>query len=231
MTRRFSPGGAQPYSPETISRSVPQTPSAKRAHQDCAVGARRLWNVFKPHRTGNARRNCDCAHGALREFGPQIEVQWRTGPRPLGQVALLQRNGGKGFQETEPKVPVAGTRWNPLVEPALPLRCGARRHILIFHPPRSRIMDPIGHKRWAIAEGYIPSQSSFSDRTLISHETACILNANDSDAHVRITLFFADREPVTYQVKVGGAAHTAFALQRSGRSVTGATRHRLFFGV
>lgn len=64
-------------------------------------------------------------------------------------------------------------------------------------------MDPIGHKRWAIAEGYIPSQSSFLDRTLISHETACILNANDSDAHVRITLFFADREPVSYQVKVG----------------------------
>ena len=64
-------------------------------------------------------------------------------------------------------------------------------------------MDPIGHKRWAIAEGYIPSQSSFLDHTLISHETACILNANDSDAHVRITLFFVDREPVTYQVKVG----------------------------
>ena len=40
-------------------------------------------------------------------------------------------------------------------------------------------MEPIGCKRWAIAEGYIPSQSSFSDRTLISHETACILNAGD----------------------------------------------------
>jgi hypothetical protein len=29
-----------------------------------------------------------------------------------------------------------------------------------------------------------------------SHETACILNAGDSDAHVRITIFFADRESV-----------------------------------
>jgi hypothetical protein len=56
-------------------------------------------------------------------------------------------------------------------------------------------MAPIGKKRWAIAEGYIPSQSSFSDRALISHETACILNAGDQDAHVRITIFFADREP------------------------------------
>ena len=64
-------------------------------------------------------------------------------------------------------------------------------------------MDPLGHKRWAIAEGYIPAQSSFLDRALISHETACILNANDVDAHVRITLFFADREPVVYRVTIG----------------------------
>ena len=61
---------------------------------------------------------------------------------------------------------------------------------------KGQAMDPIGHKRWAIAEGYIPSQSSFSDRALISHETACILNAGDADAHVAITIFFADRNPV-----------------------------------
>jgi hypothetical protein len=59
-------------------------------------------------------------------------------------------------------------------------------------------MDPIGRKRWAIAEGYIPSQSSFSDRTLISHETACILNAGDTEAHVTITIFFANREAVGF---------------------------------
>ena len=65
-------------------------------------------------------------------------------------------------------------------------------------------MEPIGRKRWAIAEGYIPSQSSFSDRALISHETACILNAGDREAHVAITIFFADREPVgPYHVTVG----------------------------
>ena len=46
-------------------------------------------------------------------------------------------------------------------------------------------MDTIGRKHWAIAEGYIPSQSSFLDHALISHETACILNAGGSDAHVR----------------------------------------------
>ncbi len=64
-------------------------------------------------------------------------------------------------------------------------------------------MESIGCKRWAIAEGYIPSQSSFSDRAMISHETACILNAGDQDAHVNIAIFFADREPIgPYRVTV-----------------------------
>lgn len=31
---------------------------------------------------------------------------------------------------------------------------------------------------------------------MISHETACMLNAGDDDAHVEITLFFAEREPL-----------------------------------
>jgi hypothetical protein len=64
-------------------------------------------------------------------------------------------------------------------------------------------MDRIGRTRWAIAEGYIPSESSFSDRALESHETACILNAGDRDAHIKILLFFVNREPVgPYQVTV-----------------------------
>ena len=69
-------------------------------------------------------------------------------------------------------------------------------------------MQSIGRRRWSIAEGYIPSQSSFSDRALISHETACILNANDQEAHVRITVFFADREPV-------GPYHATIAPRRT----------------
>ncbi len=64
-------------------------------------------------------------------------------------------------------------------------------------------MESIGRRRWAIAEGYIPSQSSFADRARISHETACILNAGEREAHVGITLFFADRDPVgPYRVTV-----------------------------
>jgi hypothetical protein len=56
-------------------------------------------------------------------------------------------------------------------------------------------MNPLGRKRWAIAEGWIPSQSSFAERALQSHETACILNTGDDPARVRITIFFEDREP------------------------------------
>jgi hypothetical protein len=56
-------------------------------------------------------------------------------------------------------------------------------------------MTTLGQMRWAIAEGYIPAQSSFSDPALVSHETACILNSGDRPAHVRITVYFADREP------------------------------------
>jgi hypothetical protein len=64
-------------------------------------------------------------------------------------------------------------------------------------------MEPIGRRRWAIAEGYIPAASSFIEPALVSHETACILNAGAADAHVAITIFFADRAPVgPYRVTV-----------------------------
>jgi hypothetical protein len=63
-------------------------------------------------------------------------------------------------------------------------------------------MKAIGKKRWAIPEGYIPSESSSTDRALVSHETACILNAGDDNAHVTLTVFFTNREPVIFQVTV-----------------------------
>ena len=53
----------------------------------------------------------------------------------------------------------------------------------------------MGKRCWAIAEGYIPSQSHGPEPALTSHETACLLNVSEQDAHVEITIFFADREP------------------------------------
>jgi hypothetical protein len=56
-------------------------------------------------------------------------------------------------------------------------------------------MNGIGARTWAIAEGYIPPGSTGTTHELISHETVCILNAGEQDAHVEITVFFADRAP------------------------------------
>ncbi len=53
----------------------------------------------------------------------------------------------------------------------------------------------VGKTTWAIAEGYIPEGSTGPAPQMLSHETACILNAGDADAHVTITVYFADREP------------------------------------
>lgn len=62
---------------------------------------------------------------------------------------------------------------------------------------------PVGHTRWAIAEGYIPASSTGPAPEMTSHETACILNACAEDAHVEITLYFRDRDPVgPYRVTV-----------------------------
>ena len=64
-------------------------------------------------------------------------------------------------------------------------------------------MTDIGQKRWAIAEGYIPPGSTGPEPQMLSHETACLLNAGDEDAHVTITIYFSDREPVgPYRVTV-----------------------------
>lgn len=64
-------------------------------------------------------------------------------------------------------------------------------------------MQGIGAKRWAIAEGYIPARSSGPAPEMMSHETACLLNAGDGDADISITLYFKDREPAgPYRVRV-----------------------------
>jgi hypothetical protein len=64
-------------------------------------------------------------------------------------------------------------------------------------------VEHIGQRRWVIAEGWIPDGSTGPEPELTSHETACILNTGDADAHVAITLFFTDREPVgPYRVTV-----------------------------
>ena len=59
--------------------------------------------------------------------------------------------------------------------------------------------DPIGYRRWAIAEGRLPGHGS---------ETACILNVSDDDAHVALTVYYADREPTGPYGVTGPARRT-----------------------
>jgi len=65
-------------------------------------------------------------------------------------------------------------------------------------------MSPLGHLRWVIPEGFIPSESlPGAGRPLISHEAACMINAGDRDARVELMIYFTDREPVgPYRVTV-----------------------------
>jgi hypothetical protein len=64
-------------------------------------------------------------------------------------------------------------------------------------------MAAVGRKIWAIAEGYIPGQSTGPAPQMTSHEAVCMLNAGDADAHVEIMIYFEDRDPVgPYSVTV-----------------------------
>ncbi len=61
----------------------------------------------------------------------------------------------------------------------------------------------IGAKEWVIAEGYIPPESHGPQPQMTSHETVCMLNASDQEAHVEITIYYKDREPVgPYRITV-----------------------------
>ena len=74
-------------------------------------------------------------------------------------------------------------------------------------------MEPIGRRRWVIAEGYIPSKSHGPDPQMTSHETMCILNSSDQDATVQVTIFYTDREPVgpyVIQVPARRTKHVRF---------------------
>ena len=54
----------------------------------------------------------------------------------------------------------------------------------------------LGSRCWAIAEGYIPVGSHGPAPQMTSHKTLCLLNTNNEEAQVQITIFYSDREPV-----------------------------------
>ena len=53
-----------------------------------------------------------------------------------------------------------------------------------------------GKKQWYIVDGYRPSPQPDPNAVYEGHESIMILNTNTQDAHVRISVYFEDREPI-----------------------------------
>lgn len=67
-------------------------------------------------------------------------------------------------------------------------------------------MQAYGKKTWLIPDTYLNSVSNLNVN--VSHEAICVLNTSDTDAHIRLTLFFEDREPDTRFSAICGARRT-----------------------
>jgi hypothetical protein len=59
--------------------------------------------------------------------------------------------------------------------------------------PNSNAIQPQGYTNWYIPDTYIPPTSSGE---LESHESICVLNCLKEDAHITITIYFEDQEPL-----------------------------------
>ena len=53
-----------------------------------------------------------------------------------------------------------------------------------------------GKKQWYIVDGYRPSPTPDPKAEYVGHESVMILNTNDCDAHILISIYFEDRDPV-----------------------------------
>lgn len=62
----------------------------------------------------------------------------------------------------------------------------------------------IGSRIWAISAGCIPAGSSGTEPLYTSRNTLCILNVNDNQVRLKMTIYFAEREPAgPYLITVG----------------------------
>ena len=53
-----------------------------------------------------------------------------------------------------------------------------------------------GKKQWYIVDGYRPSPTPDPNAEYLGHESVMILNTNDKDANILISIYFEDRGPV-----------------------------------
>lgn len=70
------------------------------------------------------------------------------------------------------------------------------------------LMKSVGETTWVVPEGYIPETSTGPEPEMISHGTLCILNTGNRDAHIEVTVYFRDREPIGGYRRTVGARRT-----------------------
>ena len=52
-----------------------------------------------------------------------------------------------------------------------------------------------GARVWYIPDGYLPPPAS-AEGQLVSHEAVCLLNVSEREAHVTLTIYFEQRDPL-----------------------------------
>ena len=55
-----------------------------------------------------------------------------------------------------------------------------------------------GHKVWLVPDGYLPDPDvvPIGPTGYFSHESVCIVNDGDEDAHCELDVYFEDRDPI-----------------------------------
>ena len=53
--------------------------------------------------------------------------------------------------------------------------------------------ENLGKTQWMIADGYM---SNTQNGSFVSHEAVCVLNLSEEKANIKITVYFADKEPI-----------------------------------
>jgi hypothetical protein len=54
----------------------------------------------------------------------------------------------------------------------------------------------IGHTTWVVPGGRIPRQSTGPEPEFTSRDELFVLNTGDAEAHLALTIFYADRDPI-----------------------------------
>jgi hypothetical protein len=57
----------------------------------------------------------------------------------------------------------------------------------------------LGHRSWVVPDGYLPAGEVDG---LVSHEAICVLNTGDQDAHLRVTVYLEDADPLEFTANV-----------------------------